>query len=216
MGGKRNPFFFCYRHLVLLVHVPLSVVKASAISRVKTILLKRLWPLMRLVQATPFEKCFFFSPVHSHLGKAVLWLKRFSISPIFFFKSLTNFCTNAFVYRHAHGGNSILFFFHFFSLFAWIVFCVCVCVFADKRWRTFRSSKKKRQWKKTQSLRHDIPPDWNRIDRIGLRPKNFKVSLSHFLFATNSIQKLFLSQYRIGIESPGGGGLYSVDLLSIK
>lgn len=126
-------------------------------------------------------KSVFFFPVHSHLGKAVLWLKRFSISPIFFFKSLTNFCTNAFVYRHAHGGNSILFFFHFFSLFAWIVFCVCVCVFADKRWRTFRSSKKKRQWKKTQSLRHDIPPDWNRIDRIGLRPKNFKVSLSHFL-----------------------------------
>lgn len=61
-------FFFCYRHLVLLVHVPLSVVKASAISRVKTILLKRLWPLMRLVQATPFEKCF-FSPFIAILEK---------------------------------------------------------------------------------------------------------------------------------------------------
>lgn len=106
----------------------------------------------------------------------------------------------------------------FFISFLYSLELSFVCVFVCLRIKGeghFEAQKKKTV-KKTQSLRHDIPPDWNRIDRIGLRPKNFKVSLSHFLFATNSIQKLFLSQYRIGIESPGGGGLYSVDLLSIK
>lgn len=172
-------FFFCYRHLVLLVHVPLSVVKASAISRVKTILLKRLWPLMRLVQATPFEKCF-FSPFIAILEKQCSDWKGFLFHQFFFFKSLTNFCSNAFVYRHAHGGNSILFFFISF-LYSLELSFVCVFVCSRIKGEGHFEAQKKDSEKKTQSLRHDIPPDWNRIDRIGLRPKNFKVSLSHFL-----------------------------------